>query len=99
MLIFSAAVFFALLLVCLVTGTKVYWALLGGFLLFWLTGRRKGFTRAALWSMAWKELKKGLIVVVVVFLIGIITGLWRVSGTIAYCIVAGMELIPENLFW
>ncbi len=98
MLIFSAAVFFALLLVCLVTGTKVYWALLGGFLLFWLTGRRKGFTRAALWSMAWKELKKGLIVVVVVFLIGIITGLWRVSGTIAYCIVAGMELIPENLF-
>ena len=61
MLIFFAAVFFALLLLCLLTGTAVTWALLGGLILFWVYGKLRGFTHKQLWSMARKELKKGLI--------------------------------------
>ena len=90
--------FFALLLLCLFTGQNVSWALLGGLFLFWWYGKRQGYSHRQLWDMAWKELKKGLIVVVVVFLIGIITGLWRASGTIAFCIVRGMELVTPHLF-
>ncbi|MBR3704223.1 MAG: hypothetical protein IKM11_01875 [Oscillospiraceae bacterium] len=90
--------FFALLLVCLVGGTSVSWALAGGVVLFWGYGRRQGYSHRQIAEMAWKELKKGLIVVVVVFLIGIITGLWRAGGTIAFCIVRGMELVTPNLF-
>lgn len=98
MLLACSLVFFALLLLCLVTGTAVAWALLGGLVLFWGYGIRKGCSHRELWNMAWTELKKGLIVVVVVFLIGIITGLWRAGGTIAFCIVKGMELVTPNLF-
>lgn len=98
MLLVCSGIFFALLILCLTTGIKVWWALLGGLIVFWIYGRRKGFSRRALAGMAWEKLKKALIVVVVVFLIGIITGLWRASGTIAYCIVRGMELVTPNLF-
>ena len=90
--------FFTLLLICLLNGISVSWALLGGLFLFWGYGRRKGHSHRELAKMAWGELKKGLIVVVVVFLIGIITGLWRVSGTIAFCIVRGMDLVTPKLF-
>ncbi len=98
MLLICSIIFFALLLFCLVTGRPIAWALLGGLVLFWIYGLRKGFSNKALAAMAWKELKKALIVVVVVFLIGIITGLWRLSGTIAFCIVRGMDLVTPNLF-
>ena len=90
--------FFVLLITCLLSGTSVSWALLGGLLLFWGYGKRQGHSHRQLAEMAWTELKKGLIVVVVVFLIGVITGLWRAGGTIAFCIVRGMELVTPNLF-
>ena len=98
MLAVCALLFFAGLLACLVTGTRIAWALLGGLVIFWCYGRLKGFSRKELAGMAWKELKKALIVVVVVFLIGIITGLWRASGTITYAIIKGMELVTPRLF-
>lgn len=70
----------------------------GGLVLFWLLGLRQGFTHRQLWEMAWKKCRKSLIVVEVIFLIGIITGVWRVGGTIAYCIVMGVELVTPGLF-
>lgn len=90
--------FFALVALCLVTGRSVAWALLGGLLLFWGLGRRMGFTHRQLWDMAWAKCKKSLIVVTIILLIGVITGLWRLSGTIAGCIVWGVSLITPRLF-
>ena len=98
MLLICSLLFFALLIFCLITGAKIAWALLAGLGLFWLYGRRQGFSHRQLWEMAWAELRKALIVVSVVFLIGIITGLWRSGGTIAFAIVKGMELVTPNLF-
>ena len=98
MLGLSYLLFFAALVVCLVTGTPIAWALLVGLGAFWCYGRQRGFKRRELASMAWAELKKALIVVVVVFLIGVITGLWRASGTITYAIIKGMELVTPRLF-
>lgn len=98
MLLVCSLLFFALLFACLISGAPIAWALLGGLALFWLYGRRQGFSRRALADMAWQELKKALIVVIVVFLIGMITGLWRASGTIAFAIVKGMELVTPKLF-
>lgn len=98
MLAVCSLLFFAGLLACLVTGTPIAWALFGGLVIFWCYGRLKGFSRKALSGMAWTELKKALIVVVVVFLIGMITGLWRASGTITYAIIKGMELVTPRLF-
>lgn len=98
MLIACFALFLAMVAGCLITGLSVAWALLGGLALFWALGRRQGFTHRQLWEMAWKKCKKSLIVVEIIFLIGIITGLWRAGGTIAYCIVKGVELVTPGLF-
>ena len=98
MLIACFVLFLAMVAGCLVTGLSVAWALLGGLILFWLLGLRQGFTHRQLWEMAWKKCRKSLIVVEVIFLIGIITGVWRVGGTISYCIVMGVELVTPGLF-
>ena len=98
MLIACFVLFLAMVAGCLVTGLSVAWALLGGLVLFWLLGLRQGFTHRQLWEMGWKKCRKSLIVVEVIFLIGIITGVWRVGGTIAYCIVMGVELVTPGLF-
>ena len=90
--------FFVMVASCLMAGWSVAWALLGGLVLFWLLGLRQGFNNRALWEMAWNKCKKSLIVVTVIALIGVITGLWRLSGTIAYCIVKGVELVTPRLF-
>lgn len=90
--------FFVMVAVCLTAGWSVAWALLGGLVLFWLLGRRKGFTHRQLWDMAWSKCKKSLIVVRIIVLIGIITGVWRCSGTIACCIVWGVGLVTPRLF-
>ena len=92
------AVFFALVAGCLVFKLSVAWALLGGLVLFWLLGLKQGFHNRELWEMAWAKCKKSLIVVTIIALIGVITGLWRASGTIAYCVVKGVELVTPNLF-
>lgn len=90
--------FFGMVAACLITGWSVAWALLGGFALFWLLGRREGFTRRQLWDMAWAKCKKSLIVVRIIVLIGVITGVWRCGGTIASCIVWGVGLVTPRLF-
>ena len=98
MLMFCFVLFFAMVALCLTTGHSVAWALLGGLAVFWLLGRRQGYTPGQLWNMAWTKCKKSLIVVKVILLIGVITGLWRCSGTIAFCIVKGVGLVTPNLF-
>lgn len=90
--------FFALVFICLLTGHSVSWALLGGLVLFWFLGRKKGFSHRELAAMAWEKCKKSLIVVTVIAMIGIITGVWRMSGTIAGCIVWGVSIITPQLF-
>lgn len=90
--------FFAMVAACLAAGWSVAWALLGGLALFWLLGRRKGFTHRQLWAMAWSKCKKSLIVVRIIALIGVITGVWRCGGTIACCIVWGVGLVKPELF-
>ena len=48
--------------------------------------------------MAWSGAKTALPVVVVMLCIGCLTALWRASGTIAYCVYYGLELISPRLF-
>ena len=90
--------FFAMVLACLLAGWSVTWALASGLGLFWLFGLRRGFTHRQLWAMAWAKCRKSLVVVEIILLIGAITGLWRAGGTIAYCIVQGVELVTPHLF-
>ena len=83
---------------CLVLGRSIFWAILGGLVLFALLALRQGFAPRAIWRMAWGQARKTLPVLRILALIGVITGLWRASGTIALCVVWGGALITPRWF-
>ena len=94
----ALGIFLAALVVTFVLGWPVAWAMVFGVLIFSLLGLHLGFCPRALWRMAWEKGRQSLLVLRILFLIGAITGLWRSSGTIAYCIYHGVRLITPGLF-
>ena len=90
--------FLGVLLLCIVKGWFVGWALLAGLALFFALGLRRGCPAKTMCIIAIGKAKKSGIVITVMLLVGAITGLWRASGTITYCIHHGMRLITPPLF-
>lgn len=88
---FCFGVFLAGVVACLVLGRSLIWALLLGLALFSLLGLKKGFTPRQLAAMAWRQGRDSLIVVPVFLLIGMVTALWRASGTISFFLYYGLE--------
>ena len=86
------------MLACLLTGRSILPAILLGMILFCGLGLRRGFTPAALWAMAWKKGRTTLIVVAVLLSIGVLSALWRTSGTIAFFLYYGLQLISPHTF-
>ncbi len=75
--------FIAAVIGCAVTNTNVVFALIFGFFVFTGYGLVKGFPLRALVPMMMKGVKATAGVVIVMGLIGMLTGSWRASGTIA----------------
>lgn len=90
--------FLGVLLLCIVKGWFVGWALLAGLALFFALGLRRGCPAKELCAMAGDKARTSLVAITALFLMGAITGLWRASGTITYCIHHGMRLITPPLF-
>lgn len=84
--------------VCLAADWSLVWALLLGLGLFFGLGLRRGFAPRALAAMAWKQGRSALIVVPVFLLIGMVTALWRASGTISFFLYHGLRGIAPGLF-
>ena len=92
---------FALAMVCsLIWGGDygMLGALVIGLAAFYTVARQRGFQAKALVKMMGKGLRRSLIVVRVFVLIGLLTALWRSSGTIAFFVYHGVRLIPPSLF-
>lgn len=90
-MLFCFGVFLAGVVACLALGRSLIWALLLGLALFSLLGLKKGFTPRKLAAMAWRQGRDSLIVVPVFLLIGMVTALWRASGTISFFLYYGLE--------
>ena len=84
--------------VCMVKGFSLAWALLLGFITFYLLGLRRGFSAGALAKMALGGGKTAFVVLRILILIGVLTGIWRAGGTIAYFVAMGLRLITPNSF-
>ena len=69
-----------------------------GFVLFTLLALHKGFQLKSVLKMALGSLRESFIVVGVLLLIGCLTGLWRLSGTVAYFVSLGVSIMPPSLF-
>lgn len=69
-----------------------------GFVLFTLAAVQKGFRLKEVLAFAAGSLKDSFIVIGILLLIGCLTGMWRLSGTVAYFITLGISVIPPQLF-
>lgn len=92
------ALFLAAVFACLLLRLSLVPALLFGLVLFTCLGLKRGHSLIDLASMAWTKGRTSLIVVSVFLVIGIVTSLWRASGTIAFFLYHGLSNIPPSLF-
>ena len=90
--------FLASMLLCLIKGFSLAWALLFALVLFFALGLKRGYSAKALAAMAWSKMPKSMIVLRILFFIGLLTGLWRSCGTIAFFIYHGIRIITPQLF-
>jgi len=97
-LILGFGLFMAGVVVCMVKGFSLAWALLLGFVTFFLLGMRRGVSAAELAKMALGGGKTAFVVLRILILIGVLTGIWRAGGTIAYFVAMGLRLITPNSF-
>ena len=97
-LLIAFAIFIGSMLICLIKGISMLVALAVGLVCFFIVGLRRGYPALALAKMALSSAKSSLIVLRIFFLIGLITALWRSSGTIAYFVYYGIQLIRPSLF-
>lgn len=94
----TLALFCALLLLCVIFNFSILYALVGGLVLFLLYGKRKGFTWRELAIMAVSGVKTVKNVLITFLLIGMLTALWRETGTIPVIVCYATKLIQPSLF-
>ena len=90
--------FLTAVVVDVATGHQLLWALLLGLALFYGLGRKHGYSGKALAAMAWKRGKTAWIVIPVLLLIGMVTALWRASGTVSFFLYYGLKGIAPKQF-
>lgn len=97
-LLFMFLIFIICMVVSLILKLSMLIPLLIGFGLFTLAAMRKGFSLKSVLSYARESLKESFIVVGILLLIGCLTGMWRLSGTVAYFVSLGVSVIPSEVF-
>lgn len=91
-------VFVATMLATIATGHSMIIALLVGLVAFLAVGRKRGFALKSMMLMGRDTLKDALLVVKVMLIIGALTAVWRVSGTIIIFVYYGMKIIMPPIF-
>ena len=92
------ALFCAALLSCVILDLTVLYALLFGLLIFVLyAARYKGFSFNEILSLCLNGIKTVKNVLIIFMMIGVLTGLWRVSGTIATLVCYASDLISPSI--
>ena len=92
------AAFCALLLLCVLLGRSILYALAAGLVLFLLYGRRKGLSWPELGRLALSGVKTVRNILISFLLIGMLTALWRDAGTIAVVVCYAGGLIRPAVF-
>ena len=97
-MILCFALFLAGVLTCALRNISLIYPLALGVVMFFLLGKSRGFASKELLRMGWAKGKNALVIVPVLLLIGVVTALWRSSGTIAFFLYYGLQGIAPPLF-
>lgn len=95
-LIFS--IFIAAILISIITGTQLLYAMLLGCVLFSAMARLYGYSFKEIGGMMFSGVKTSFPAFFVFLLVGVLTAAWRASGTIAYFVYWGVKLILPQYF-
>ena len=97
-LLLAFVIFLACVAVCMARVMSLSWALLAGFFCFFLVGLHRGNGAGAMGKMAWDGVKSARKVLGILLFIGLLTALWRASGTVAFFVRAGVDCITPHTF-
>lgn len=79
---FAFFLFAAALLVCVITGTDTLWAMFFGYFVFFTYGLCQKYTVRSMLRFTWNGIWSVRLMFPTFLMIGVITGLWRICGTI-----------------
>ena len=85
------------LIVCLLLNFSVVYALIIGYIIFISYGLIKGYNLKVLVKKSFEGMLTVKNILLVFILIGMITALWRASGTIAFIVYMGSKLISPSI--
>lgn len=91
-------IFVASMVTALVTGHSMIIALLIGLAAFAAVGKQRGFSLKSMADMGKKGITDSIVVIKVMVVIGMVTAVWRVSGTITIFVYYGMKVILPPIF-
>ncbi len=97
-LIAAFLVFILSLIFTLTFGWSMAIALFVGLMVFVLTGLHRKFPFKDLMKMVYLGGKTSFVVLKILVLIGLLTALWRASGTISFFVYYGISMITPSLF-
>lgn len=86
------------LTLCVFTGASILYALAAGYLIFFSYGLMKGHKARTVFQMSLKGVKTVKNILMIFGLIGLITALWRASGTIPVIVCYASRLIVPSAF-
>lgn len=96
--IYVLGTFVAGLAVCVGAGFSVIYALIFGLAVFCLYAGKKGFSAPEIMRMLVDGMGKVRNILIIFVLIGCLTGIWRVCGTIPYIVYHSVRLIVPQYF-
>ena len=86
------------LIICLITGLSIIYALIFGIFIFSFYAKLKGFTVKEICTMLFDGAKKVKNILKVFVCIGCLTAVWRICGTIPYIVYKSASLILPEFF-
>ena len=96
--VLTIGIFCALLIICIITGKSILYALLAGLIIFSLFGKKQGYSWRQISRMALQGAWKVKNILLTFILIGMLTALWRQAGTIPAIICYTVRLIKPSTF-
>lgn len=95
---FVLSVFLGGLAVCVLTGAAILWALLLGLLCFAGYALRQGHPPRDVALMLWSGVRSVRNILIIFGLIGMLTAVWRASGTLPFIIRHTLALVDPSYF-
>lgn len=97
-ILFGFLISFSLLIISVLKGLFIGYALIAAWLIFAVISIKKGFKIKQILRMSYNGGKQSFVVAKILLLIGAVIGVWMASGTIAAIVYYCLKLITPSLF-